>query len=65
MKIPKMKAERLKRNWSQVDLSFFSRVPVSDISKIETARMRPYPAHAQRLANALGLDPGELQEPVE
>ena len=65
MKIPKMKAERIKRNWSQVDLSFFSRVPVSDISKIETGRMRPYPAHAQKLASALGLNPGELQEPVE
>jgi len=65
MKIPKVKAERLKRNWNQTDLAFFARMSPSDISRIETGRMVPYSAHAQRLAKALGIHPDELLEKVE
>ena len=64
-KILKVKAERLKRNWSQTELAFFARMSSSDVSRIETGRMIPYSTHAQRLAKALGIRPDELLEEVE
>ena len=61
MRVPKLKAERLKRELTQVELSYISGVPVSEISKLETGRMqRPFPSHAQRLAEALQLKVPEL-----
>ena len=63
-KILRIKAERIKRNWSQVDLAFHARMTPSDISRIETRRMVPYPAHAERLARVLGIGTAELLEDV-
>ncbi len=60
----RLKAERLKRGWSQQDLGFHARVPVADISRIERGWMRPYPGYAARLAAALNLKPEELSEPA-
>ena len=65
MKITKMKAERRRRRWRQVDLSFHSNVPIGEISKIETLRMKPYQKHAERISKVLGISPGELQDLVE
>ena len=65
MRVPKLKAERLRRELTQVQLSYISGVPVAEISKIETGRMRPYPKHARRLAKALKLTAPELVEEVE
>jgi transcriptional regulator with XRE-family HTH domain len=61
----RLKAERLKRGWSQQDLGFRARVSVSDICRIERGWMRPYPGHAERLAAVLGLTPEQLLERVE
>src|SRR5262245_49567529 len=36
----------------------------ADISRVECGWMKPYPAHAVRLAAVLGLRPEELLEPV-
>ena len=60
-KIVRMKAERLRRGWTQQDLAFFSKVSLADVSRIETGRMKPYRSHAQRLAEILNLKPHELQ----
>jgi transcriptional regulator with XRE-family HTH domain len=62
----RLKAERLKRGWTQVDLAFHAKVAVAEISRIEKGRVtHPYPGHAQRLAAALGLSSTELLEDVE
>jgi ribosome-binding protein aMBF1 (putative translation factor) len=58
----RMKAERLKRQWTQQDLSYHARVPAADVSRIESRRMQPYPRHAARLAKVLELAPEELLE---
>ena len=63
MKLTRLKAERLKRGWSQQILGFHAKVSATDISKIENRRALPYPAQAERIAEVLGLKPDELQEP--
>jgi transcriptional regulator with XRE-family HTH domain len=61
-KMLRIRFERLIRNWRQEDLAHFARVSVADISKIESGRMNPFPAHAQRLAEVLNLTPEQLTE---
>jgi len=61
----RMKVERLKLRWTQQDLGYHARVPASDVSRIESRRMRPYPRHAARLAQALKLTQEELLEEIE
>ena len=63
--VTRMKAERLRRHWTQTDLAYHSRMSPSDISRIENGRLIPYPGYAERLAKALGLSPEELQQPAE
>lgn len=63
--VTRMKAERLRRQWTQTDLAYHSRMSASDISRIENGLLIPYPGYAERLAKALGLSPAELQQPAE
>ncbi len=66
MQIPKLKAERLKRELTQVQLSYLSGVPVAEISKIENGRTgRPYEVHLRKLAKVLEVEKPELVKPVE
>ena len=58
----KMRAERLRRGLSQIALSYLSGVSASDVSKIETGKLQPYPSQGERLAQVLGLQPSELQK---
>ena len=60
----RLKAERLRRGWTQIDLAYHARVQPAEISRFETGNARPYPRQAQRLAATLGLDPGELLQEV-
>ena len=60
-----MKAERLRRQWTQTDLAYHSRMSPSDISRIENGLLIPYPGYAERLAKAPGLSPEELQLPAK
>ena len=61
----RIKAERLARGWTQLELAYRSRVPVSELSRIETGRSNPYPAHAMRLAETLGISEHDLLEDIE
>lgn len=61
----RIRVERRRRNWRLEDLAHFARVSAADISRIETGRMIPYPTHAKRLAEVLGIEPDELTEIVE
>ena len=60
----RVKAERLRRRWSQVHLAYWSGLSVADISRIETGRLRPYPGQLAKLASALEVDGGTLLDDV-
>jgi transcriptional regulator with XRE-family HTH domain len=64
MTMVRLKAERLKRGWTQQELGFYASVSAADISRIERGWMKPYPGPAARLAQVLGLTPKELLEEV-
>ena len=56
-----LKTEREKRGWSQQQLGVLAGVGASDVQRIETRRMVPYPTQAEKLAKVLGVRPDELQ----
>ena len=60
----RIKAERLARHWTQTDLAARAGLSASDISRIETGRMQPYPRQVRRIARALRLEPEQLLEPM-
>jgi transcriptional regulator with XRE-family HTH domain len=58
----KIREERKKRGWTQIDLSYLSRVPAAEISRIESGKLRPSPGQLERLGRALGLRSDELTQ---
>ena len=60
-----MKAERMRRRWSQTELAFRTQLTAADISRFESGRMKPYPSQAARLSRVLEIDSGKLQDQVE
>ncbi|MGH8542972.1 MAG: helix-turn-helix domain-containing protein [Gammaproteobacteria bacterium] len=58
------RAERLKRQWTQHDVSVRTGIHPSDISKLELGMGR-CPAHVERLAEVFGVDPEQLLEEAE
>jgi transcriptional regulator with XRE-family HTH domain len=59
-RIMSIKEERTQRGWTQIDLSYHSRVPASEISKIECGRLKPSPGQIERIARALGVQPEQI-----
>ena len=60
----RMKAARLGRGWSQLDVAYRARIQPSELSRIERGLAVPYPGQAERLAKVLELTPGQLAELV-
>jgi transcriptional regulator with XRE-family HTH domain len=60
IKFLRIKDERIKRGWNQTEVAYLARMSPADLSRIETGRMVPYPAHAKRLSEVFGLEPGVL-----
>jgi ribosome-binding protein aMBF1 (putative translation factor) len=56
--------ERRRRGWTQTQLAAKARLSASDVSRIETGRMRPYNVQAERLARALNLRVESLLDEV-
>ena len=56
----RLRLERLRRGWNQTALAFHAEMSAPEVSRIETARMRPYPSQMEKLSRALGLDPEVL-----
>jgi transcriptional regulator with XRE-family HTH domain len=61
----RLKAERLKKGWSQQDLGFYARISAAEVSRFENGWSKPYPAQAARLAATLGLTPDQLLDRVD
>ena len=59
-----IREERQRRGWTQVDLSYHSRVPASEISKIESGRLKPSMGQIERIARALGVRLEQIQTSV-
>jgi transcriptional regulator with XRE-family HTH domain len=53
----RLKTLRDKRGWSQAELARRSGLNATTISLIESGRLVPYPAQAEKLAHALELSP--------
>ena len=62
--ITRMKFQRIVLELSQDRLGSMSGITQADISRLENVRAIPYDCQAQRLAQILGLNPEELQEPA-
>jgi transcriptional regulator with XRE-family HTH domain len=60
----RLKAERLRRRWSQLALARRARVANSDLSKWERRISVPYPAQARRLSKALNVPVEGLLEDI-
>ena len=58
----KIRAERLRRGWSQTVLAYHAGMSASDVSKIENGIQRPYPRQASSLAKALEIRADQLLE---
>ena len=59
----RMRAERIRRGWSQQALAERAGIGVADVSRIENGRLQPYPLQAHKIADVLGIPTSELQEP--
>ena len=56
----RLRLERLRRGWNQTALAFYAEMSAPEVSRIETARMRPYPSQMEKLSRVLELDPEVL-----
>lgn len=61
----RLRAERLRLGLTQSKLGKRAKVATSDVSRIETGRLTPYPRQLARLARVLGVQPEELLLPVD
>jgi transcriptional regulator with XRE-family HTH domain len=61
----RLKFERLRRGWSQVELAERAKVANSYISKFERGVALPYDSQARRLSKALQIPTEQLLESVD
>jgi XRE family transcriptional regulator, regulator of sulfur utilization len=59
----RIRTERQRRGWSQTVLGARAGMATSEVSRIETGRLRPYPNQLRRLAKALDVPADELLKP--
>jgi transcriptional regulator with XRE-family HTH domain len=57
-----LRAARKKREWTQEDLAAHSGVQAGEISRMEAGKRDPQVSTVIKLAEALGLPPGQLLE---
>ena len=67
MKMPRCKAKRIEKGWTQAELARHAEMHPASISRIEGGLSVPYESQLQKLSKALGWegDPSELMEEVE
>ncbi len=59
----RLRAERVRRFWTQERLAKEAGISQKAISKIETNQVEPHFSTILKLAKALGVDPSELVDP--
>lgn len=64
MKVPGLKPIRLRRGWTQEDLSRRSGVSRDSLSNYENDSREPHPTTVKKLATALGVSTDDLQNPT-
>jgi len=57
-----IKYHRLKKQLTQRELGAKAGLNQADVSRFETGRAIPYPGQSRKLAEALGIDAGDLQK---
>ena len=57
----RLTTERTRRGWSRSELARRAHMNPTTVSLIESGRLVPYPGQLQKLADALGLPPGEAE----
>lgn len=60
----RIKYERIRFGYNQTALAFYAGMSVSDISRIETGRLKPYPAQLEKLSNILDIPPDQLLKEI-
>lgn len=60
MRLRRLERLRINRGWSQRDLAARSGVAAPTISRLETGLQSAYPSTMRKLADALGVEPGDL-----
>jgi transcriptional regulator with XRE-family HTH domain len=60
-----LRAERLRRGWSQVRITMLTNISPSDVSLIERGIRQAPPAWRQRLEEAFGLPAEKLFAPAQ
>lgn len=62
----KLRLIRRKHRLSQLQLGYLANVQPSDLSRMETGRLVPYPSQLERLARVLQCEnPEDLLKPVQ
>ena len=61
MRTTKMEAKRAEKRMSLAELARRARMAATDVGKIESGRLRPYPRQVQKIARALGVAVDELE----
>jgi len=61
----RIKAERLRRGWTQTDVAYKARSSAAEVSRIETGRFHPYPGQIKRLVRVFGIGADELFADVD
>ena len=60
----RLKFERKRKGWNQTALAYHAKISVSDVSRIETGRFRPYDNQLKKLSRVLGVSAAELMKEV-
>lgn len=61
----RMTSEREARNWSKNELARRARMTPSEIGKIESGRLRPYPSQLKKIAAAFKMPVAEADSLIE
>ena len=56
----RLKAERIRRGWSQLDVAYRARIQPSELSRLERGLAIPYPGQAARLATVFEITAEQL-----
>ena len=61
----RLRYERMRREWTQVELAQRAHIDPALLSRIETGRVLPYAPALERLARAFGMAPGDAPQLIE